>query len=80
VRAGGGMSRLSRPAAAPEEAVLAAPARDAVVARREGGCPVPARLVDVPRAERQALAPEAAWHMLSAEEVLRAGGQTRGTA
>ena len=31
-----------------------------------------ARLVDVPGAERQALAPEAAWHTLSAEEVLRA--------
>ncbi len=43
-----------------------------VVARREGGCPVQARLVDVPGAERQALAPEAAWHTLSAEEVLRA--------
>ena len=32
---------------------------------------MPARLVDVPGAERQALAPEAAWHTLSAEEVLR---------
>ena len=31
-----------------------------------------ARRVDVPGAERQALAPEAAWHTLSAEEVLRA--------
>ena len=31
-----------------------------------------ARLIDVPGAERQALAPEAAWHTLSAEEVLRA--------
>ena len=31
-----------------------------------------ARLVDVPGAGRQALAPEAAWHTLSAEEVLRA--------
>ncbi len=31
-----------------------------------------ARLVDVPGAERQALAQEAAWHTLSAEEVLRA--------
>ena len=31
-----------------------------------------ARLVDVPGAERQALTPEAAWHTLSAEEVLRA--------
>ena len=30
------------------------------------------RLIDVPGAERQALAPEAAWHTLSAEEVLRA--------
>ena len=30
------------------------------------------RLSDVPGAERQALAPEAAWHTLSAEEVLRA--------
>ena len=45
-----------------------------IVARREGGCPVQARLVDVPGAERQALAPEAAWHTLSAEEVLRAEG------
>jgi Ca2+-transporting ATPase len=33
---------------------------------------VQARLVDVPGAERQALAPEAAWHTLSAEEVPRA--------
>src|SRR5580700_4820496 len=33
-----------------------------------------ARLVDVPGAERQALPPEAAWHTLSAEEVLRAEG------
>ena len=33
-----------------------------------------ARRVDVPGAERQALAPEAAWHTLSAEEVLRAEG------
>ena len=32
------------------------------------------RLGDVPGAERQALAPEAAWHTLSAEEVLRAEG------
>ena len=40
-----------------------------------------ARLADVPGAERQALAPEAAWHTLSAEEVLRAEeAQTRGTA
>jgi len=31
-----------------------------------------ARLIDVPGAERQAQAPEAAWHTLSAEEVLRA--------
>ena len=31
-----------------------------------------ARLIDVPGAERQALAPVAAWHTLSAEEVLRA--------
>ena len=30
------------------------------------------RLSEVPGAERQALAPEAAWHTLSAEEVLRA--------
>ncbi len=30
------------------------------------------RLIDVPGAERQALAPAAAWHTLSAEEVLRA--------
>src|SRR5690242_5858227 len=37
----------------------------------EGG-PVQARLIDVPGAERQALAPQAAWHTLSAEEVLRA--------
>src|SRR5207248_1951951 len=43
-----------------------------VVARREGGCPVKTRLFDVPGVERQALAPEAAWHTLSAEEVLRA--------
>ena len=33
-----------------------------------------ARLTGVPGAERQALAPEAAWHTLSAEEVLRAEG------
>ena len=40
-----------------------------------------ARLVDVPGAERQALAPEAAWHTLSAEDVLREPRrQTRGTA
>src|SRR6059058_2270179 len=45
-----------------------------VVARREGGCPVRTRLVDGPGAERQSLAPEAAWHTLSAEEVLRAEG------
>jgi hypothetical protein len=31
VRAGGGMSRLSRPEAAPEEAVLAFPAGDAAL-------------------------------------------------
>ena len=31
-----------------------------------------ARLIDVPGAERQAPAPQAAWHTLSAEEVLRA--------
>src|ERR1700751_1208010 len=43
-----------------------------VVARREGGCPVQARLIDVPGAEGQVLAPEAVWHTLSAEEVLRA--------
>src|SRR5262249_2471187 len=43
-----------------------------VVARRGGGCPVQTRLIDVPGAERQALAPEAAWHTLSAEEGLRA--------
>src|ERR1700760_362638 len=36
------------------------------------GCPVETRLSDVPGEERQALAPEAAWHTLSAEEVLRA--------
>src|SRR5690242_8776689 len=43
-----------------------------VVARREGGCPVQARLIDVPGAEGQMLAREAPWHTLSAEEVLRA--------
>ncbi|HEX6933780.1 MAG TPA: cation-transporting P-type ATPase [Streptosporangiaceae bacterium] len=31
-----------------------------------------ARPIDMPGAERQALAPEAAWHTPSAEEVLRA--------
>src|SRR5690242_21462326 len=43
-----------------------------VVARREGGCPVRTRQIDVSGAERQALAPEVAWHTLSPEEVLRA--------
>jgi Ca2+-transporting ATPase len=33
---------------------------------------VQASRIDVPEAERQALAPGAAWHTLSAEEVLRA--------
>src|SRR6516225_5686868 len=36
------------------------------------GCPVQTRLIDVTGAERRALAPEAPWHTLSAEEVLRA--------
>src|SRR5439155_1732465 len=37
-----------------------------------GRFPVRTRLSEVPGAERHALAPEAAWHTLSAEEVLRA--------
>ena len=48
-----------------------------IVARREGG--VPCRPVGrCARGGRQGLAPEAAWHTLSAEEVLRAEAATRG--